>query len=93
MSSATADWDACGDTFYRKTKLYDAVFDDDLDLENHIIAGAPYSGAIGMTASLSIPQTILTSTERYFETRRSCNPIEAHKLQSPALTYILAQVN
>ena len=46
MSSPTANWDACGDTFYRKSKLYDAVFEN-YELENYIIAGAPYSGAIG----------------------------------------------
>ena len=47
MASATADWDRVGDRYYRKVKLYDAVFDQDLELENYIIAGAPYGGAIG----------------------------------------------
>lgn len=49
-----ADWEKVGDQFYRKARLYDAVFDEDLELENFIVAGAPYSGAIGkFAASLS----------------------------------------
>lgn len=47
MSNPTADWERVGDRFYRKIKLYDAVFDQDLELENYIIAGAPCAGAIG----------------------------------------------
>ena len=47
MSKPTADWDRVGDRFYRKTQLYTAVFDPDLELENYVIAGAPYSGALG----------------------------------------------
>lgn len=61
-TSPTADWALCGDTFYRKTKVYDAIFDQDLELENHIVAGAPYGGAIGnirrskhVCQSLTIP--------------------------------------
>ena len=48
MSSPTVDWDRVGDTFYRKIKLYDAIFDQDLELENYILSGAPYGGAIGV---------------------------------------------
>ena len=47
MSKPTLDWEKFGDSFYRKIKLYDAIFDQDLELENHVIAGAPYAGAIG----------------------------------------------
>jgi uracil phosphoribosyltransferase len=47
MSNPTAGWDRVGDRFYRKIKLYDAVFDHDLELENYVIAGAPFAGAIG----------------------------------------------
>ncbi len=47
MSNPTADWEKVGDRFYRKVKLYDAIFDQDLELDKHIIAGAPYAGAIG----------------------------------------------
>ena len=42
----TANWDRVGDRFYRKIQLYTAVFDQDLELENYTIAGAPYSGAV-----------------------------------------------
>ena len=36
-----------GDKFYRKVQLYQAVFDQDLELENYNVVGAPYSGAVG----------------------------------------------
>lgn len=48
MSKPTANWDKVGDRFYRKVQLYTDVFDADLELENYLIAGAPYSGAVGM---------------------------------------------
>ena len=48
MSNPTAEWEPVGDAFYRKIRLYTAVFDQDLELDNYIIAGAPYGGAIGM---------------------------------------------
>lgn len=47
MSNPTANWEKVGDRFYRKVKLYDAVFDQDLELENYLVVGAPYGGAIG----------------------------------------------
>lgn len=58
MSAPTSDWEKVGDRFYRKVKLYDAVFDPDLELENYIVAGAPYGGAIGMEASYQPPNII-----------------------------------
>lgn len=48
MSKPTAEWDKVGDRFYRKVQLYTAVFDHDLELENYIVVGALYGGAIGM---------------------------------------------
>lgn len=48
MSNPTADWEKVGDRFYRKVKLYDAVFDQDLELENYLVAGAQCGGAIGI---------------------------------------------
>jgi hypothetical protein len=48
MSKPTANWEKVGDRFYRKVQLYTDVFDPDLELENYLIAGAPYSGAVGM---------------------------------------------
>lgn len=50
----TAGWENVGDRFYRKTQLYTAVFDRDLDLDNYIVAGAPYGGAIGMVTSINL---------------------------------------
>jgi hypothetical protein len=48
-TNPTAGWEKVGDQFYRKTQLYTAVFDQDLDLDNYIVAGAPYGGAVGET--------------------------------------------
>jgi hypothetical protein len=48
MSSPTFGWEKVGDRFYRKIKLYDAVFDQELELEYYTIVGSPYGGAIGM---------------------------------------------
>lgn len=47
MSKPTADWERIGDRFYRKTQLYTSVFDPDLEVENYVVTGAPYSGAVG----------------------------------------------
>ena len=59
-TSPTVEWELCGDAFFRKTKVYDAIFDQDLELENHIIAGAPYGGAIGnIQCSKPICQTLI----------------------------------
>jgi hypothetical protein len=49
-TNPTANWDRVGDRFYRRIQLYAAVFDQDLELENYTIAGAPYSGAVGRRA-------------------------------------------
>lgn len=48
MSNPTADWERVGDKFYRKTQLYTAVFDQDLELENYNVVGCAYGGAVGM---------------------------------------------
>ena len=50
MANPTNGWERVGDRYYRKVKLYDAVFDQDLELENYVIAGAPYGGAIGRSS-------------------------------------------
>lgn len=47
MSKPTTEWERVGDRFYRKTQLYTSVLDTDLELENYIVTGAPYSGAVG----------------------------------------------
>jgi Vps16, N-terminal region len=46
-SNPRAGWEKVGDQFYRKIQLYESVFDPDLELENYLVAGAPYGGAIG----------------------------------------------
>jgi hypothetical protein len=43
----TAGWEQVGERFYRKIPLYTAIFDQELDLDNYLVAGAPYGGAIG----------------------------------------------
>ncbi|KAL2206378.1 vacuolar sorting protein [Sarocladium strictum] len=43
-----ADWEAVGDKWFRKTQTYTAVFDADLDLDNYILVGAPFGGAIAL---------------------------------------------
>jgi hypothetical protein len=48
MANPTADWEKVGSKFYRKIQLYTAVFDQDLELENYIVTGCSYGGAIGM---------------------------------------------
>jgi len=50
MAKATVDWKRVGDRFYRKFQLYDSSFDQDIDFESSILAGAPFSGALGMTS-------------------------------------------
>ena len=50
LSNPVANWERVGDSFYRKVTVYDAIFDEDVELENYIVAGAPYGGAIGMLA-------------------------------------------
>lgn len=52
MSKPTADWERVGDRFYRKIQLYTSVFDQDLELENYVVAGAPLSGAVRSMALL-----------------------------------------
>ena len=46
-TNPTSDWERVGDRFYRKTKIYEGVFDPDLELENYLVAAAPFAGAIG----------------------------------------------
>lgn len=48
-SNPRAGWEKVGDQFYRKIQLYESVFDPDLELENYLVAGAPYGGAIGIS--------------------------------------------
>lgn len=52
MANPTAGWEKVGDKFYRKIQLYTAVFDQDLELENYIVTGCAYGGAIGTNPAL-----------------------------------------
>ncbi|KKY21138.1 putative vacuolar protein sorting vps16 [Phaeomoniella chlamydospora] len=47
-SNPRAGWEKVGDQFYRKVKLYEAIFDSDIELENYVVVGAPYGGAIAL---------------------------------------------
>lgn len=47
-SNPLANWEKLGSSFYRKIPVYYSVFDEDVELENFIVAAAPYGGAIGM---------------------------------------------
>lgn len=47
VAHPTAGWEQLGERFYRKIQLYTRVFDDVLDLDHYIVAGAPYGGALG----------------------------------------------
>ena len=65
MSNPTVDWGRVGDRYYRKIKLYEDVFDPELELENYIVAGAPYAGAIGMVlAVVSAPTNTIEALYR-----------------------------
>ncbi|KAK3333321.1 Vps16, N-terminal region-domain-containing protein [Cercophora scortea] len=48
VAHPTAGWEQVGERFYRKIQLYTQVFDQDLDLDNYIVAGAPYGGALAL---------------------------------------------
>ncbi|KAJ9645035.1 Vacuolar protein sorting-associated protein 16 [Knufia peltigerae] len=41
-------WEKIGDQFYQKIQLYESIFDQDLELENYLVAGAPYGGALAL---------------------------------------------
>ncbi|KIX08743.1 uncharacterized protein Z518_03400 [Rhinocladiella mackenziei CBS 650.93] len=43
-----AGWEKIGDQFYRKLPLYESIFDPDLELENYLVAGASYGGALAL---------------------------------------------
>ncbi|EXJ78867.1 hypothetical protein A1O1_09269 [Capronia coronata CBS 617.96] len=43
-----AGWEKVGDQFYQKVQLYESIFDPDLELENYLVAGAPYGGALAL---------------------------------------------
>lgn len=90
MSNPTADWERVGDRFYRKIKLYDAVFDQDLELENYVIAGAPYAGAIGSLSQSSHGKPKADALQPCTETKTSC--IRTVDRKPPSLVSIYTAV-
>ncbi|CAL5870858.1 uncharacterized protein PFLUO_LOCUS5099 [Penicillium psychrofluorescens] len=54
-SNPLANWDKLGDSFYRRVSVYDAIFDEDVELENYLVTGAPYGGAIALYRDESKP--------------------------------------
>ena len=83
----TADWERVGERYYRKTQLYTSVFDEELELENYRIAGAPYGGALGNLRSLpyfwTYPDCLL---QHLYETKTAFTPIEVEKQPKRAST-------
>ncbi|KAL4740896.1 Vps16, N-terminal region-domain-containing protein [Aspergillus similis] len=47
-SNPLANWERLGSSFYRKIPIYYSIFGEDVELENYIVAGAPYGGAIAL---------------------------------------------
>ena len=93
MTNPTADWERVGDRFYRKIKLYDAAFDQDLELENHVIAGAPYGGAIGEPFMLFFSLVLTDSMKPYIVTRIKYMRTGAHRPPSPVSMSTAVQGN
>ncbi|KAJ5635965.1 Vps16 N-terminal [Penicillium longicatenatum] len=54
-SNPLANWEKVGDSFYRKIPVYDAIFEEEVELENYIVTGAPYGGAIALYRDESKP--------------------------------------
>ncbi|KKK27329.1 hypothetical protein P175DRAFT_0529206 [Aspergillus ochraceoroseus IBT 24754] len=54
-SNPLANWERLGSSFYRKVPVYYSVFDEDVELENYIVAAAPYGGAIALHRDESKP--------------------------------------
>lgn len=62
ITKPTANWSRLGTRFYRRIPLYTSIFDPDLDLTQHIIAGAPYAGALAFARSAETVSTYRSST-------------------------------
>ncbi|KAJ5279625.1 hypothetical protein N7478_004997 [Penicillium angulare] len=54
-SNPLANWEKVGDSFYRKIPVYDAIFDEDVELESYIVTGAPCGGVIALHRDESKP--------------------------------------
>ncbi|KAI9667430.1 MAG: hypothetical protein M1821_000245 [Bathelium mastoideum] len=62
MSVPFAEWQRLGDRFYRKIPLYQDIFDQDLELENYFVTGAPLSGAVAIYRDDRKLQTLRASS-------------------------------
>lgn len=62
-----ADWESLGDKWFRKTQTYTAVFDPDLDLDNYILVGAPFAGAIGTLPIIKADSRLSLQLPRYMD--------------------------
>ncbi|KAL1892019.1 Vacuolar protein sorting-associated protein 16 [Ceratocystis pirilliformis] len=47
-SQPRTNWERLGDKWYRKIQLYTEVFDQDLNLDNYVIAAASYGGSLAL---------------------------------------------
>lgn len=74
-----ADWESVGDNWFRKTQLYTAVFDQDLDLDNYLLTGAPYAGALGESLRFSCIRNVVF--------------LNLHKFTSRSLTAVRTFIN
>lgn len=93
MSKPTANWERVGDKFYRKVQLYTAVFDQDLELENYNVVGAPYSGAVGrLSLAISMHGRHLLK-QPYIAMKRRFKHTEALRRQSRASISTVALEN
>lgn len=52
----TAEWESVDGKWFRKTQLYTEVFEQDRDLDNFIVVGAPFAGALGKGISARVGQ-------------------------------------
>ena len=76
MSVPTAEWERLGDRFYRKIPLYQDVFDQDLELENYIVVGAPLSGAVGEICQVSNANRLTNEGQQSIVMIRNCKLYE-----------------
>ena len=93
MSSPTLDWERVGDSFYRKVKLYEAIFDHDLELENYVAAGAPYGGAIGIRKAILLSWVRADLLQPCTAMKTSYTHIEEIKPPKPVLTSTAARAS
>lgn len=90
MSNPREGWQQVGDRYYRKTRLYTSVFDEDLELENYVVTGAPYSGAVGMR-NLHMVSIRANLWQPLFAMKTKSNHIAPPMPPKPPSTYTVAR--